>query len=699
MRHAAAKWYSACAPGRLRPWYVALAILSGPLDALAATGHAPVIEEIIVTATRIPMEWSRAALAAGQVGEDEIQLGRQQLGLDESLVNIPGLFFQNRYNFAQDLRVSIRGFGARANFGIRGIKLFADDIPLTTPDGQGEVDSIDIGSAERIEVIRGPVSAMYGSAGGGVINITTEDGPETPFLSGRFSAGAYDYRMAQAKTGGQAGAFNWLINLSDTQLDGYRTQARYERTLMNTKLRYDFDSTSSITMVFNVTDSPTGQDPGGLNLTEVRANRRQAAPRNVQFGADEAVKQRKLGLVWRQALNDASDILLRAYAIRRDFWNLLPFDINSNGQGGSVDLERKVAGAGGHWSWHSHPRGGGENRFVLGFDVDEQRDLRQRFVNNLGVVGALTTRQDEDVSSRSLFVEDAWSVSPQLTLTAGARLDDMQYQVTDRTAGNGSGQTDFRQFSPMASLSWSQSEQLNVYANISTSFDPPAITELANPNGPTGFNQDLDPQSATNYEIGAKGRVSGRLRYELALFHIDVKDEIVPFELQGSGQAFFHNAGRSTHKGLEMGLAVELLPGLSGSAAYTWSDFAFRTFSESVHLYDGNRIPGVPQHQFHLEMAWQHESGFYAAWDLLYVGRFFADNANSTATDPYTVANLRAGYRRSADRWEWQPFLGVNNLFDERYMGNIRINAAFDRYYEPAPGRNLYAGLELRFGF
>jgi len=652
------------------------------------------LEEVIVSATRIPLEWSRMPVAAGRVGQDEIQLGRQQLGLDESLVNIPGLFFQNRYNFAQDLRISIRGFGARANFGIRGIKLFADDIPLTMPDGQGNM-----GSAQSIEVIRGPVSALYGAAGGGVINISTEQGPETPFLSGRISAGAYDYHLAQAKAGGQTGKFNWFINLSATELDGYRAQSRYERSLLNSKFRYDFDDTSSLTVVFNATDSPMAQDAGALTAAEVLQDRRQAAARNVEFDADEAVQQQKLGLVWRKALNGANDVLLRAYGIRRDFQHLLPFAINSNGQGGGGDLDRKVAGLGGHWSWKRSLGGAGSNRLVVGFDVDQQRDLRQRFANNQGFAGALTTRQDEDVSTRSLFAEDAWAMTQQLTLTAGARFDDMQYDVTDRTAGNGSGATAFQQFSPMVSLAWSPSAQLNLYGNLSTTFDPPAIIELANPNGPSGFNQDLGPQTATNYEIGAKGWLTDRVRYELALFHIDVKDEIVPFELESSGQSFFRNAGQSTHDGLEAGISLELVPGLTGSAAYTWSDFTFKTFSEpGGKVFDGHRIPGVPQHQFHLDLAWRQSSGFYAGWDLLYVGAFFADNANSVKTDSYLVSNLRAGYRWSSRRWELQPFLGVNNLFDETYMGNIRINAAFGRYFEPAPQRNVYAGVELRFG-
>ncbi|MGH8034811.1 MAG: TonB-dependent receptor domain-containing protein, partial [Lysobacterales bacterium] len=249
----------------------------------------------------------------------------------------------------------------------------------------------------------------------------------------------------------------------------------------------------------------------------------------------------------------------------------------------------------------------------------------------------------------------------------------------------------------------------NLYGNISTSFDPPAIAELVNPDGPTGFNQSLDPQTATNYEVGFKGLGQdtdwGRLHYELALFHIDVQDEIVPYELNGAGQAFYRNAGRSSHNGIEAGVSAELVPGLIGRLAYTWSDFTFKDFSEpgsngsSASVFDGNRIPGVPQNQAHFDLAWQPASGFYAGIDFLYVGPFFANNANTVETDAYFVSNLRTGYRWTSDAWSFEPFVGVSNLFDEAYMDNIRINATFGRYYEPAPERNIYAGAELRYGF
>ena len=668
-----------------------------------AQEEAAELEEIVVYASRIPTGLADLPFAAGSVTGEQVQRARQQLGLDESLARVPGLFFQNRYNYAQDLRIAIRGFGARANFGIRGIRIFADDIPQTLPDGQGSVDAIDLGSVRSVEVIRGPFSAVYGSSSGGVIHVRTEDGPSEPVLSGRLNTGSYGFRQWQAKAGGQiggeSGGLNWLANLSSTRLDGYRDQSEYRSDLFNSKFRYDIDATSSLTVVLNAVDSPTADDPGGLTAREVASDPRQAAPRNLLFDAGEALEQQTLGVAFRKDFAEGRELLLRSYYQQRDFTNSLPFDVNSNGQGGAVDLQRRFGGFGAQYGW-TFDWGSVGHRLVAGVDYDAQRDHRRRYANNQGIPGELTTDQDEDVTTAAIFLQDVVDLSQTVSLTLGARYDDVDYSVQDRTGAPGSGQRSFKEVSPMIGLSWAVSEPLRLYGNVSTSFDPPATTELANPYGPTGFNPDLDSQTATNYEVGLKGLLSGKARYELALFRIDVRDEIVPFELEGSGQSFFQNAGSSTHQGLEASLVVELLPGLTGGASYTWSDFTFDEFRDpGGDVFDGNRIPGVPEHLLALDLEWSHASGWYAGWDLLYAGDFFADNANTVSTGGYTVSNLRAGFRWQSGRWSLEPFAGVNNLFDEAYMSNVRINAAFGRYYEPAPDRNIYGGIRVTHGF
>ena len=476
------------------------------------------LEEVVVTATRIATESQRLPFAVARVGKEEIQDARQQLGLDEALSGVPGLFFQNRYNFAQDLRVAIRGFGARANFGIRGIRIVADDIPLTLPDGQASVDSIDLGSADSIQVIRGPFSAVYGAASGGVILIESENGPVDPFLSGRVNFGSYDFLQGQLKVGGQAGNTRYMGNLTATELDGYRDHSKLETTLLNAKIQHEFNDSTNLSVILNTVDSPTANDPGGLNAREVEENRRQAAPRNILFDAGESVEQQSLGAALRKGYGE-SELLVNGYYVNRSFDNRLPFDVNSNGQGGSVDLNRDFYGLSARWTeaFTSGPR------LVFGVEYAAQRDHRKRFANDLGVLGVLTTNQDEDVTNSAVFAQAMWDVSEQLTINVGARYDELEYEVKDRLGLGGSGDTDFDAFSPMAGLSWAISDHANLYGNVSQSFDPPATTELANPDGATGFNQNLDPQEATNLELGIKGE-TGRVGYEVAVFHIDVDD-------------------------------------------------------------------------------------------------------------------------------------------------------------------------------
>ena len=355
------------------------------------------LEEITVIGTRIERTEVDSPMAVGSVGTDQIQLGRQQNSLGESLLTIPGLNFQSQYNFAQDLRISIRGFGARASFGIRGIKIFTDGIPNTLPDGQSNVDDLDLGSAQRMEVIRGPSSSLYGPAAGGVINIVTEDGPRHPFVEGRLTFGSYDFRKHQIKGGGQDKNLNYLANLSYLNYTGYRDHSATRNSLLNTKIRYDFDASSDLTVVFNTLDTPEAQDPGALTELEVQDDRRQAAPRALSFDAGETVDQKKLGLVYRNSVTDAGQLALRGYYVEREFDNFLPFDVNSNGQGGSVDLDRRFFGGGGDYTYTGQLFGR-SNNIVVGVEIDVQRDERARFKNNIGERGTLTTNQNEDVT-------------------------------------------------------------------------------------------------------------------------------------------------------------------------------------------------------------------------------------------------------------------------------------------------------------
>ena len=667
------------------------------LGAAADAAQPPVLSEVIVTATRIEKSVADIPAAIGVVDQATIQEARQQLGLDESLARIPGLFMQNRFNFAQDLRVSIRGFGARANFGIRGIKIIVDGIPETLPDGQGQVDNIDLSSVRQIAVLRGPASALYGNASGGAIIITSEAGPREPFIEARASVGEYGYAKNQVKAGGQQGALDYMVSVSDLTIDGYRDNSEAESTQVSGRLRYAFDPTASLTLVFNSTDQPVSNDPGQLTAAQVAQNPRQARPQNITFAAGEALDQQRLGLVFNKQFGEHHDLLLRNYYVWRDFESRLAF-----AAGGAVTIGRSFVGGGAQYTY-SNALAGRDNRLMVGVDYDNQDDRRRRYANNNGILGALSFDQNENVTSLGLFVQDEFQLTDALELTLGVRHDKVEFDVSDRylSDGNDSGKRSLTETSPTAGLSWGVSPGLRFYANVSTAFETPTTTEFANPNGGGGFNPDVNPQTATNYELGVKGVFGASARYEAAVFHVDVENELIPYQLISSpGRDFFRNAGSSSRDGLELSLGAQPVEGLDLSLAYTYSRFRFDRFIDSSgNDYSGKDLPSAPAHILQGEVTYKHPSGFYVATDALYVDSLYADNANTVTSDGYVAANARVGYHYSSGGFSLSPFVGLNNLLDEDYNSSVTINGAGGRYFEPAPKRNVYGGIELRYDF
>jgi iron complex outermembrane receptor protein len=671
---------------------IALALLSSlPALCAAESGLGP----ITITATRVEKDIDEVPAAVSVVGQDDIQLGTEQLGLDESLAGVPGVFMTNRYNFAQDLRVSIRGFGARSSFGIRGVKIIVDGIPETLPDGQGSVDGIDLGSASRITVLRGPSSSLYGNASGGAILVESEKGPVSPFASVRASIGDFAYSSLQLKTGGEAGRLNYLANLSDTSTDGYREHSEYENTQFSGRFEFDLGEDSSLLTTVHYTDQPVARDAGGLTAQEADIDPSQARASNVLYDAGEALRQTRVGLSYKTGFGENRDFEARIYNTRREFSNKLPFE-----SGGTVTLDRDYNGAGLKWTQRGE-LAGRRNRLLLGIDYDRQDDDRSRFDNLAGTVGARTFEQNELVTSFGAYLQNETLITAGTELTVGVRYDDINFDVSDRFLADGddSGKIDFDNVSPMVGVSVDVGGGSRFYATISTAFETPTTTEFANPNG-GGFNQSLEPQESTNYEVGVKTR-SGVQRFELALFHIDVENELTPFELPAQpGRTFYQNAGSSTRDGLELSYNRQLVREVAFGAAYTYSDFVFDRFTDADgNVFDGKQIPGIPKQLLNLDLSWFGASGYYAILDWTFTGELYADNANQTPVDPSRVSNLRLGYIGLYRDWEINPFLGVNNLSDESYDNNIRINAFGGRYYEPAPERNAYIGISARANF
>ena len=649
------------------------------------------LDEIVVTATRIESSVRDVARSISVVGKERIQVGTQQLGLDEALAGVPGLYMQNRYNFAQDLRISLRGFGARSSFGIRGIKVLVDGIPETLPDGQAGVDSIDLGSADSIEVLRGPSSSLYGNAAGGVIAITSELGSTEPYVEGRIAAGEYGYSQLQLKSAGQLGRSDYLVNLSHTELDGYRDQSNTEGSLLNARLGVPLAGDDKLSFALNLTDQPVADDAGGINAAQAAADPTSARDLNVLFDAGETLEQQRFGVVYERA-RPAGDLTLRNYYTWRKFTNSLPFQ-----DGGAVDLDRFFYGVGGQYSiGESLPEA---LKLTIGAEYERQDDDRKRFDNLNGVPGTMVFEQNEKVDSAGVYVQGEYDFDAAWSLLAGLRYDKISYDVTDRYLldGDDSGTLDFDDVSPSLALNY-RMDRGALFASYSSSFETPTTTELANPDASGGFNPSLVPQTADNFEIGYKRSHDG-LYYELAWFTIDLQDELVPFELAAfPGRTFYANAGSSSRDGIEAAISMQYDNGLRIDASYTWSDFKYDSFVDDNGAdYSGNRLPGLPEHFAYFGLTYVNERGLRATLETIYSGSLYANNANSDEVSSYAVANLRIAHEFDRGRWIFRPYAGINNLFDESYNSNIRINAFGARYYEPAPERNFYAGVVVNY--
>ncbi len=653
------------------------------------------LNTVEISAPRIDGEDTRLPIALSVIGQTQIQKAQAQLSLQESLPFVPGLFAINPDNFAQDLRVSIRGFGARAAFGIRGIKILVDGLPETTPDGQSQLDNLDLGVVKQIEVIRGPSSGLYGNASGGVIQVNTEDPSSNFFAETRLLAGSYGLQQYQLKAGQQVGKFGYLIHGAHTSMDGYRENSGVKNTLLNGKFNLDLSEASKFRLILNHVNSPQADDPGGINQEAVNEDRRQARDRNLQFKSGEEVQQSKVGLVYEGIFSSKHQLQARLFYLSRDFNNRLPF-----GFGGIVDLSRSYLGGGFTYQFSNNSEKLA-HKLKIGLDWDDQTDDRLRFVNLDGEQGDKTLDQEESFSNIGLYVlqDFEWK---NFMIKLGLRYDAAKLQSADRFISNGddSGEINLNNFNPIFGLSFQIHPAFNVYGNFSSSFETPTLTELSNnPNGQGGFNDQLNPQKANNFEIGFKGSSGKRVKYGLAVFYIDIDQELIPFELEDfPGRTFYRNAGSSSRKGLEFEGSVLLSSGLIAQLSYTYSDFQYEDFATENGNLNGNQTPGIPKQMASLGLNYLHSSGFFAIAQSRLIGELFTNDANTVMDSGYVLTNLRLGHSFGFSNWTLEPFLGINNIFDTRFNSNIRINAFGGRYFEPGAERNIYLGVKARFG-
>lgn len=644
---------------------------------------------LLITSPRSSTRWLSMP-AAVTVVDAAAASGEQNLALDALLARVPGVFSLNRYNLAQGLRPAIRGFGARGNFGVRGIRVLVDGVPLTMPDGQSELDGLDLGLVERMEVLRGPASVLYGNAAGGVLAMETREPPVLPSMQLDLSAAGLGYQRMRGEIGGSQGNLGGLLAFNSTVLEGYRQHSQAHSNNLTGKLRW-YAPMGRLHLNFNAIDN-RAEDPGGLTAAEVKADRRQAAPNNLRFDADEYIRQQRLGLVWDGYAAGADAYQLRSYLGRREFGNRLGFATS-----GQTTFERYFSGVGGQYSHHRELIGLA-HKITSGFDLEAQRDDRRRYDNLLGERGQSRQQQDESALSQGLFIEDQLDLSQQWQATLGLRYDQVRLAVDDfylADKRDDSGSRSLEDWNYSAGLSYRLTPQQSLYARLASSFETPTISELGNPQG-GGFNSAVQPAQAFSRELGIKGEWPA-LRYGLALYRIELEDELVSFSLPTQpGRNFYRNAGQSRRDGLELSLDWQLADAWRWSAAYAYNRYRFADYQTAAGDFSGKRIPGIPRQTLFSELAYEHQE-VYVRLGVTAQARVYANDANSQSAPGYAVFNLRLGKRFQLGEQSLEPYLGVDNLLGREYFDNLRINDGNARYFEPGPGRTLYAGLRVLF--
>lgn len=637
---------------------------------------------------------------------DSIAPGQTHLLVEQTLGLLPGVTVANRTNPSQDTRVSVRGFGARSQFGARSIRILRDGMPLTLPDGQTPIDYLDLESVGRVEVIRGTASALYGNASGGVIDLRSVDPPSVPFAAQvRSWTGSSSMKRYTGLFGGTAGPIGYEGNIGRTQNDGYRQFAHQRLTNAFLRTTGEFGGTQLAVTGLGL-DMPLAENPGALTLAQVNATPQIADPLSVSKHARKTVHQVQLGLAARRPIFGDGEIVAQGYGGTRTLYNPLTFAV--------VGVDRRQSGAAARVTvpWRI---GDVLERVSVGVDAQWLNDARKNWANCNAVAtanatcpsvtvekGLLSLDQNELVSSVGPYLRDEIEVG-RFRATLGVRSDEVKFELRDHYLADkrdDSGIRTLHAVSPMLGIAARLSPFHSLYATVGSAFETPTTTELGNQaDGSAGLNRDLKPQFSTTYETGAKGLTLERVQYDVALFETEVRDELIPFEVpNGAGRTYYRNAGRTRRRGVELQLGTEVGP-VTLVTSYAFSHFRFRDFVSGTTQLGGKSIPGIPEHQAQAAATW-HVRGAFVVAEGVGKSKVFANDANTngTAAPSYYVMNLRVGGRAAFGRPWLSPVVGVQNVFDRHYVGSVAVNAAganiaATKFYEPAPGRTWFVGL------
>lgn len=676
------------------------------------------LPDVVVTATRNAESAFEIPASVDAVGVNKPGDNTPNVNISEYLDGIPGVVARNRQNYAQDEQISIRGFGARSTFGVRGVRLYADGIPATAPDGQGQVSNFSLDSADRVEVLRGPFSALYGNSSGGVIQIFTADGTPTPEWLGFLGGGDYGtYRIAGGARGGGNGTVDYNVAVSQFYTDGYRGHGRAQRENGNAKVGIHFDGDRKLTLLLNTVAVPNADDPLGLTRAQLESDPRQPQAAAVQFDTRKTVHQAQAGAVYEQSIGDAQSVRVLGYYGQRDVqqFQSIPVatQLRPTSPGGVIDLDGGYAGTDARWSWH----GGSAERPInvtIGIDYDEQNQHRRGYNNfvgtMLGVQGNLRRDEQDDEHNFDQYAQADWRFTEQWSANLGVRHSDVSFSADDHyitaTNGDDSGKADYGATTPVAGLMYRASEAWHLYASYGNGFETPTFNELGyRPDGTAGLNFNLVPARSRNGEIGSKLRTGSGGEFDVALFQANTRHELAVLSSSG-GRTTYQNIDNARRRGAEAKYVQPLAPEWRFEAAYTYLEATFDSSfltcpaastctAPNTPVPAGARIPGVPKQQLHAALRWGRDLGWNASVEANAASDVAVNDQNTQFASGYGVLGTSIGYVFDLHDARVSTFLRIDNLFDKNYAGSVIVNESNGRYYEPAPDRTLFAGVQI----
>ncbi|MDV7434137.1 TonB-dependent receptor [Acinetobacter baumannii] len=638
-----------------------------------------------------------------------------QVNLTEVVKGIPSLQIRNRENYAQDLQLSMRGFGARSTFGVRGIRLYVDGIPATMPDGQGQTSNIDLSSLDHVEVLTGPFSSLYGNSSGGTILTSTKEGQGKDSIELSYSGGSHDKsRAGLVLQGGAKGANepSYIISSSYFDTDGYREHSGAEKVLNNAKLSWNLDDGSKINWVTNYVKI-NADDPSGLTRADWQNNPKQVVQNVLDYNARKEIEQTQTGLTWSKPINDQHELYAMTYMGQRQVtqYQSIPDTVQKNPNtpyqaGGVIDFKRNYYGADFRWTGKELLP---NTTLSIGVALDAMKEDRQGYQNfndtgDKGVKGALRRDEDNTLWNIDPYVQASWQFLPTWRLDTGVRYSNVHYKSKDYYIvglnGDNSGKTSYEEVLPSVALSWQITPEVLAYASYAKGFETPTFTEMAYPAQGGASTLDLKPSISDTYETGLKSQ-NQLGDFTLAVFQTKTKNDIVSAESFG-GRSTFRNADKTLREGVEFAWNKKLWRDLTAIASYTYLDATFDSTVPAAgkisEIPEGNAIPGIAKNQAYVSLAWQPSQGLYGGVDVQYMDKVYVNDTNSDAAPSYSVTSANVGYAWVMGDWKVNSFARVDNLFDRNYAGSVIVNDSTQpvgRYFEPADGRNWSAGLRV----